>query len=288
MRAIPIDVFRAFIAVVDSRGFTRAAEDLGRSQPTISLQVKRLEELIETPLFEKNSRLALTRAGEICLRYGRKILAEHDEMLELIARERSGSDAIRIGLPSELAPLLVPSLAEFSLRSGGPNFEFTCEMSETLLERLRSAQLDVVVAMSQDAQPADAVASWRMPMSWICAGSYRVPNTGPVQLITTPEGSLYHHIATQALQRAGRKYEVVCKSANFDVLRSAVEAGYGVAAFVSGLAPNNGRTAPTSQIGPLPDVTLALYARPGSLPGKHLIERMVELLSASPAVALAA
>ena len=269
MRAIPIDVFRAFIAVVDSRGFTRAAEDLGRSQPTVSLQVKRLEELIETPLFEKYSRLTLTRAGELCLRYGRKILAEHDELLELV-------------------PLLVPSLAEFSQQSGGANFEFTCEMSETLMERLRSAQLDVVVAMSQEVQPADAIASWRMPMSWVCSGAYRVPSGAPVQLITTPEGSLYHQIATHALQRAGRKYEVVCKSANFDVLRSAVDAGYGVAAFVSGLAPNNGRAAPTSQIGSLPDITLALYARPTSLAAKHLIERMVELLSASPAVALAA
>ena len=288
MRAIPIDVCRAFIAVVDSRGFTRAAEDLGRSQPTVSLQVKRLEELIETPLFEKNSRLTLTRAGELCLRYGRKILAEHDELLELVARERSGSEGIRIGLPSELAPLLVPSLAEFSQQSGGANFEFTCEMSETLMERLRSAQLDVVVAMSQEVQPADAIASWRMPMSWVCSGAYRVPSGAPVQLITTPEGSLYHQIATHALQRAGRKYEVVCKSANFDVLRSAVDAGYGVAAFVSGLAPNNGRAAPTSQIGSLPDITLALYARPTSLAAKHLIERMVELLSASPAVALAA
>jgi DNA-binding transcriptional LysR family regulator len=51
MRSIPIDVLRAFVAVVEARGFTRAADELGRSQPTISLQVKRLEELVEAPLF---------------------------------------------------------------------------------------------------------------------------------------------------------------------------------------------------------------------------------------------
>src|ERR1700691_2160661 len=89
MRAIPIDVLRAFVAVVDSCGFTRAAEDLGRTQPTVSLQVKRLEELIEAPLFEKASRLILTRSGEICLDYGRKILAQHDEMLDFLVRQRS-------------------------------------------------------------------------------------------------------------------------------------------------------------------------------------------------------
>ena len=50
MRGIPIDILRAFVAVVEARGFTRAAEELGRTQPTISLQVKRLEELVEAPV----------------------------------------------------------------------------------------------------------------------------------------------------------------------------------------------------------------------------------------------
>ncbi|MBV9287876.1 MAG: LysR family transcriptional regulator [Hyphomicrobiales bacterium] len=70
MRSIPIDVLRAFVAVVETRGFTRAAEDLGRSQPTISLQVKRLEELMEAPLFEKAQRFELTGVGSVCFDYG--------------------------------------------------------------------------------------------------------------------------------------------------------------------------------------------------------------------------
>ena len=81
-RSIPIDVVRAFVAVVEARGFTRAAEDLGRSQPTISLQVKRLEELIEAPLFEKVARFELTAVGSVCFDYGRRLLRLHDEMLD--------------------------------------------------------------------------------------------------------------------------------------------------------------------------------------------------------------
>src|SRR5208282_5756959 len=124
MRAIPIDVIRAFVAVVDSRGFTRAAEDLGRTQPTVSLQVKRLEELIEAPLFEKTSRLTLTRSGEICLNYGRKILAQHDEMLDFVGRQRASSDPIRLGMPGEVAAFLVPSLARLAHHEGQrPNFD---------------------------------------------------------------------------------------------------------------------------------------------------------------------
>ena len=74
MRSIPVDVLRAFVSVVEARGFTRAAEQLGRSQPTISLQVKRLEELIEAPLFEKNARFELTAVGSVCFDYGKRLL----------------------------------------------------------------------------------------------------------------------------------------------------------------------------------------------------------------------
>ena len=64
MRGIPIDILRAFVAVVEARGFTRAAEELGRTQPTISLQVKRLEELVEAPLFKKGGRFELSPMGK--------------------------------------------------------------------------------------------------------------------------------------------------------------------------------------------------------------------------------
>lgn len=287
MRSIPIDVLRAFVAVVDSRGFTRAAEELGRSQPTVSLQVKRLEELITAPLFEKSSRLVLTRSGEICLQYGRKILAQHDEMLDFVTREQAGADALRLGMPSEFAPILVPSLANLAQPDGERvNFEFTCDMSESLLDQLRNNLLDVAIAMTSDDRAPDAVATWRMPMGWIASPSYRVPLNGPVHLITTPEGSLYYQLAAAALHRAGRKFEIVCKSANMDVLRSAIDSGYGVSAFATGLAPKSARLLPSSQIAGLPDVTLGLFARDGaSAPASGpLVERMIDLLSASPAV----
>jgi DNA-binding transcriptional LysR family regulator len=77
MRALPVDFVRAFIAIVECRGFTRAAEQLGRSQPTISLQIRRLEELIGAPLFDNTARLTLTPRGRTVLEHGRKLIAAH-------------------------------------------------------------------------------------------------------------------------------------------------------------------------------------------------------------------
>ena len=65
MRSIPVDVLRAFVAVVEARGFTRAAEELGRSQPTVSLQVKRLEELAEAPPSPAETAEASTTKSEL-------------------------------------------------------------------------------------------------------------------------------------------------------------------------------------------------------------------------------
>ena len=65
MRNLPIDCLRSFVTVSDVRGFTQAGQILGRTQPAISLQIKKLEELVGAPLFIRGgARLELTPTGE--------------------------------------------------------------------------------------------------------------------------------------------------------------------------------------------------------------------------------
>src|ERR1700735_5259367 len=111
VRGIPIDILRGFVARVEARGFTRAAEELGRTQPTISLQVKRLEELVEAPLFKKGGRFELSPLGEVCFDYGKRLLRLHDDMLDELGRNNP-NDAIRIGMSSEFVPILAWRLNE--------------------------------------------------------------------------------------------------------------------------------------------------------------------------------
>ena len=110
MRGIPIDILRAFVAVVEAKGFTRAARELGRTQPTISLQVKRLEELVEAPLFKKSTHFGLSSVGEICFDYGKRLLRLHDDMLDEVAGLNNPNGAMRVGIPSEFASILAPRL----------------------------------------------------------------------------------------------------------------------------------------------------------------------------------
>jgi hypothetical protein len=91
------------VTIADLRGFTRAGERLGRSQPAMRLQMKRLQDLIGLSLFDKESGDAkLTEAGDVVAGYARRILALNDEMLiKLTRRDLRGK--LRIGLPNDYA-----------------------------------------------------------------------------------------------------------------------------------------------------------------------------------------
>lgn len=286
MRALPVDVVRALIAIVDCRGFTRAAEQLGRTQPTISLQIRRLEELIGAPVFDNTARLTLSPHGRTVLEYGRKLLAAHDDLGEALKRQENAAPAVRLGMPNEFAAFLAPRLMDLA-NARGAAFEVTCEQSETLIDRVRAHQLDLALAMTGPEQGEGSVAHWALPLSWIAAPRLRLDDGAPVRLVTPPEGTLFYAIAADALMRAGRKFEVVCKSGNPDVLRSAVDAGYGVSVAPTTLAPKGARLLTDAMLTPLPDVTLGLYANEAAIEiGRPpLVDHMIDLLKASPALA---
>ena len=70
MRNLPIDCLRSFVTAAEVRGFTQAGQILGRTQPAISLQIKKLEELVGATLFIRGgARLELTPTGERLLEY---------------------------------------------------------------------------------------------------------------------------------------------------------------------------------------------------------------------------
>jgi len=78
MKNLPMDLLRTFVTITDLGGFTQAGEVLGRSQPAISLQVKRLEEMLDTQLFNRGNGMVPTEEGRMLYGYARKILELND------------------------------------------------------------------------------------------------------------------------------------------------------------------------------------------------------------------
>src|SRR5262249_12735281 len=100
MNLISLDIrmLRSLISVVDTGSITETARRLGRTQPAISLQIQRLEDITGKVLFQHaRRRMALTPDGDMVLAYAKSILRLHDELLSRLSSPRAPSLKIRCG-----------------------------------------------------------------------------------------------------------------------------------------------------------------------------------------------
>ncbi|MCW6512338.1 LysR substrate-binding domain-containing protein [Lichenifustis flavocetrariae] len=283
MRSIPTDLLRAFVTIIDLKGYTRAGERLGRTQPAISLQMKKLQELVGTPLFDKDGGgNSLTEAGEVVAGYARQILALNDDMiLRLSKRDTRGK--LRLGITNDYADHFLPSLLAGLTADGiGVTFDVTCDLSFELLKGLRDGRYDMVVAMTPDGPAEGAFMTWRESLTW--AGGPMAPpfsETDPVRLVSYPEGCLYRRAMLSALQREGRAFDLVYATPSQTGIEAAVTSGFGVTAIATRVLPRSLRElGPDAGLPRLTDVVVGIYlkeARNRSVVAQSLAARFADM-----------
>jgi DNA-binding transcriptional LysR family regulator len=158
---------RAFVTVAETGSFTRAAERLHLTQPTISTQVRRLEESIGRALFERNAQFArLTSDGETMLGYAR-------ELLEVIGRAHRQfaqpplEGSVRFGMVEDFGTTALPSILG-RLRQDHPHFELTVEtgLGSDLVRRLETDSLDLILTKRVSGR-YDSPALCRQNLVWV-------------------------------------------------------------------------------------------------------------------------
>lgn len=239
MRNIPTDLLRTFITVIDLRGYTRAGEQLGRTQPAISLQMRRLQDLIGVQLFTKDGGATPTEAGELVATYGRQMLALNDDlMLRLSSRDSRGK--LRLGIPNDYADHFLPRLMAGIARSTGDfTLDVVCDLSHDLLQGLRNGLHDIVVAMTADGPAEGAFMTWREPLVWVGDRPDHLieDEDGQLRIVCYPEGCLYRRGMLSALQRDGRQYEIVYQSPSLAGIEAAVVSGFGNSVLARRIVP---------------------------------------------------
>ena len=139
---------RYFIALAETRHFGRAAETCFVSQPTLSTQLKKLEEELGVTLFERAPRnILLTPAGEQILRHAKLALSHVSTMQEIAKHTKDPESAsIRLGIFPTLAPYLLPHVVP-KLRKRFPNLELLLieEKTEILIHQLRDGRIDAAI-----------------------------------------------------------------------------------------------------------------------------------------------
>src|SRR5712671_7098782 len=143
---IDIDQLRTFIAIAETGSFTKAAEIVHKTQSAVSMQMKRLEERLDRPIFARDGRASkLTEDGQRLLDYARRIVKLNIEALaafsdaELIGR-------VRLGVPDDYADRYLPEImARFSRAYPGVELTVLCEPSVELFERIDANELDLAI-----------------------------------------------------------------------------------------------------------------------------------------------
>lgn len=237
---IPTDLLRTLIAVVEMRSFTKAARQLGVTQPAVSAQIKRLQCLLGNDLLDKSAPgVALTATGERVVAYARRLLSINDQILNL-AIPQVGPRLLRLGVPTdcvtadlvEALSALMPSSPEirFELRSGGDGW---------LADAWRRGELDVLVEYSVADPGAEAHDGWVEELAWIRGPGTSLDPHKPVPLVTDNEDSLLRRVASETLAQVGRSIDLVFTANDTTGLAAAVAAGLGVAAMPRRRVPDS-------------------------------------------------
>ena len=218
---LPTDVLRNFIAIVETGSILHASKQTDVTQSALSLQMKRLSDVVGSPVFSRHkSRLILTAAGDDLLVYAREIIELNDRALSII---RGGDTAVpvRVGIVQDLAaPLLTGVLTSF-LKSV-PRVELKIRVGSTLglTEQFEAGLLDILLGLGP---PTALAAVSTSQLGWLGSSTLAEKNVVPLAFMDGP--CPFRDAAVTALAGGGIPHRIVLETSNIAVLLATVEAG---------------------------------------------------------------
>lgn len=228
---LPTELLRSLITVADLGGYTKAGDALNRSQPAISLQMRRLEEMVGAKLIVSNGKgLKFTEAGEKLATYARQILHLNDDAVSEF-QPKHVSGGVRIGLPTDFAmSYLQDTVLNFSNSHRDVDLEICCDLSCNLLTQLHSDEINLAIALIAEDKRQYLVQSWEEQPFWVMGKRAEFDLNGTVPLVGHPENCEYRNRMTEALEKHERKWRIAYTSPDISGVQHAVEAGFGVSA----------------------------------------------------------
>lgn len=281
MRNLDLDLLRCFVLIAQTGSFTRAGEQLGRTQSTVSLQIKRLEDQLGRALIFRTPRIVrLTAEGEKLLGPARAMLRLNDAALdELWHPDIVGK--VRLGVPEDFATAHLPKvLAAFAEAHPRVALEVTCDLTLNLLQSFHSGGFDLVLVKRAPSAPLEGMRVWREPLVWVAKDRQSIADLDTLPLVVSPEPCVYRKRATDALNAVAKPWRIAYTSTSLAGSLNAVESGLGLTVLPRAMVP------PTltpifddSLLPPLYETEIALILAPGSAaPVRRLGDHIISAL----------
>lgn len=262
MKNLPMDLLRAFVSVAQLGSFTKAGEILGRSQPAVSLQIQRLEELVDESLLARNGKsLELTVEGQQLYTYANQILNLNDLALSELSKNIV-SGKIRLGIPSEFATILLPKIvSRFAKAYPNITLEVNCELSKKLLSKAGKDSHDLILALEDNPSKTWSDLVKTDELVWVASAEHRIHKSPVVPLIAAAEGCIYRQRATALLDQIKQPWQIVYTIPDLSGIQQAIQEGLGVTVLAKSTVPENLRIlTPSARFPDLGKVGITLVA----------------------------
>lgn len=264
---LDLDQLHTFITIADTGSFTKAAEEVHRTQSAVSMQMRRLEERLGKALFEKDGRTnRLTEEGEKLLTYARRLLRLNRETLAAFD-DTSLEGHIRIGTPDDYADRFLPEImARFSRSNPRVELSITCEPTYNLIEQIKRGMLDIAIVTHSGSKGTSEIVR-REPLLWVSSANHPVHTEEVLPIAVGRTTCMWRRAACDMLDQMDRDYRILFTSWSATVIIAAVLSGQAVSVLPEcALRPGMRILGEADGFGALPDVHIGIMRGHSSQP----------------------
>jgi DNA-binding transcriptional LysR family regulator len=237
MRNLDITTLRSFVAVADAGGVTRAAGFLHLTQSAVSMQLKRLEELLGLDLLDRSGRtIALTPSGEQLLTYARRMVALNDELITRLT-DQAFEGEITLGVPHDIVYPAIPLVLK-QLHAAYPRVRVHLEASHTrvLKDKFSKGACDVILT-TESGPDAGAETLAVKDLMWVGAPAGTAWRQQDPLRLAFGRLCVFRTVVADALDAAGTPWEISVETDSDRTIEAAVAADLAVHAMIDGTEP---------------------------------------------------
>lgn len=276
MRNLDVTTLRSFVAVADSGGVTRAAGFLHLTQSAVSMQLKRLEEMLGLDLLDRSGRgIALTASGEQLLTYARRMVSLNDEVITRLT-DQAFEGEITLGVPHDIVYPFIPRvLQQFNTAFPRVNVQLVASHTKSLKEQYDKGGLDLTLTTEKDlTDGSESLAT--LPLRWIGAPGGSAWRQRPLR-IAFCQHCTFRPRVIEALDSAGIPWEMAVDTDSDRTIEATVAADLAVNCMIGGTEPAH--LAQIDHGGALPTLSVQKINLYGSEDSKgEVVDAMADLL----------
>lgn len=232
-RNLDLTALRAFVTVAELGGVTRAAGQLHLTQSAVSMQIKRLEEALDVPLFTRSGRaLHLTSHGEKLLGLGRRMIGVNDEIWDrMTVPEYRG--VVRLGVPADIVYPHIPGVLQaFARDFPQVKVQLLSSYTSVLKEKFRKGEVDVILTTERSLDPGGTTIH-ASPLVWVGALGGVAWKQRPLRL-AFEYACIFREPVQAALEAADIPWEMGVESDSTRTVEASISADLAVHACLEG------------------------------------------------------